>query len=217
VDKPDFLHRLNGLRAFQAAAQALFLARTLTGQKFGRGQTRQFRTFDPVDMHGLIHSSAGFFLQNRFFSGRKRCRSRNAVQVDSWTNAKNFFLTSCDRFFAHFFINRSASNIEVGAAELTKAWSKPPFFSNAFVFANAGRQVYNQKLVYRIVIVVNDPHPLWISQVLFTRSNVYVPHKAVRRPCMCLVEKLDKIRGRRKKQCSSQSVPVDMQTLIHNG
>jgi len=166
---------------------------------------------------GLSTAVLVFSCKTGFFSGRKRCRSRNAVQVDSWTEAESFFLTSCDRFFAHFFVNRSASNIEVGAAALTKAWSKPPFFSNAFVFANAGRQVYKQKLVYRIVIVVNDPHPLWISQVLFTRSNVYVPHKAVRRPCMCLVEKLDKIRGRRKKQCSSQSVPVDMQTLIHNG
>lgn len=60
MDKRDFLHRFNGLRVFQPAGQALFLARTLTGQKKGSGQAGQFRTFDPVDMQGLIHSGAGF-------------------------------------------------------------------------------------------------------------------------------------------------------------
>jgi hypothetical protein len=59
VDKQDFLHRLKGLRAFQAAEQALFLAGTLTGQKIACAQVGQFRTFDPVDMHGLIHSAGG--------------------------------------------------------------------------------------------------------------------------------------------------------------
>ena len=67
------------------------------------------------------------------------------------------------------------------------------FFFDRLAFARQGRQVYNQKLVYRMMVIVNDPHPLWISQVLFTRSTVYVPHKAVGSPCMCLVEKLDKI------------------------
>jgi hypothetical protein len=32
VDKPDFLHKLKGLRALEAAEQGLRLARTLTGQ-----------------------------------------------------------------------------------------------------------------------------------------------------------------------------------------
>ena len=79
------------------------------------------------------------------------------------------------------------------------------------------RQVYNQKLVYRIMVIVNDPLPLWINPVLSTRSGVYVPHKPVGRLCMCLVEKLDKIWRRGKKPRSSQSIPVDMQTLIHSG
>jgi hypothetical protein len=68
VDKRDFLHRLNGLRAFQPAGQALFLARTLTGQKKGSGQAGQFRTFDPVDMQGLIHSGADFCWQTPCFA-----------------------------------------------------------------------------------------------------------------------------------------------------
>jgi hypothetical protein len=60
VDKPDFPHSLNGLLVFQAAAQALFPKRMLTGQKSGCGRAGQFRTFDPVDIHGFIHSAAGF-------------------------------------------------------------------------------------------------------------------------------------------------------------
>jgi hypothetical protein len=60
VDKPDFLHMLKGLRGFQTAEQGLFLKRTLTGQKNGSGQVAWFRTFDPVDMHGLVHSGVQF-------------------------------------------------------------------------------------------------------------------------------------------------------------
>ena len=55
VDKSDFLHRLKGLPAFEAAEQGLFLAGTETGQKNGCGQVAWFRTFDPVDIHGLVH------------------------------------------------------------------------------------------------------------------------------------------------------------------
>jgi hypothetical protein len=55
VDKLDFFHKLKGLRALQAAEQALYVAGTKTGQKIGRRTTRQFRTFDPVDIQQLIH------------------------------------------------------------------------------------------------------------------------------------------------------------------
>jgi len=51
---------LKGLRGFQTAEQGLRLAGTLTGQKNGSAQVAQFRTFDPVDMHGLVHSGDPF-------------------------------------------------------------------------------------------------------------------------------------------------------------
>lgn len=56
VDKTNFLHKLKGLRGFQTPEQGLLLKRTLTEQKNGSGQVARFRTFDPVDMHGLVHS-----------------------------------------------------------------------------------------------------------------------------------------------------------------
>jgi hypothetical protein len=57
VDNPDFLHMLNGLRALRALAQTLFLDGIETGQKIGGRRTRQFRTFDPVDIQQLIHKA----------------------------------------------------------------------------------------------------------------------------------------------------------------
>jgi hypothetical protein len=68
VDKLDFLHKLKGLRRPQAAGQGLRPAGIKTGQKNGRGQRGQFRTFVPVDIHELIHSAAAFGLQNLVFS-----------------------------------------------------------------------------------------------------------------------------------------------------
>jgi len=55
VDKPSLLNNLKGLRVPQATGQGLHPAGTLTGQKNAGGQVGQFRTFAPVDMHGLIH------------------------------------------------------------------------------------------------------------------------------------------------------------------
>jgi hypothetical protein len=60
VDKPNFFHKLKGLRAPQALGQGLCRARTETGQKNGGAQVGQFRTFVPVDMHAFIHSAASF-------------------------------------------------------------------------------------------------------------------------------------------------------------
>lgn len=91
---------------------------------------------------------------------------------------------------------------------------KPAFFGGAGAFA-ADPQVYNQKLVYKMMVVVNGTALLWISQVLSTTSNVYGSHKAVGWSCMFLVAKLDKKRGCAKSRVSSQSVPVDIHTLIH--
>jgi hypothetical protein len=62
VDKPDFFHKLKGLRAPQALGQSLCRARIETGQKNGGAQVGQFHTFVPVDMHAFIHSAASFLL-----------------------------------------------------------------------------------------------------------------------------------------------------------
>jgi len=77
-------------------------------------------------------------------------------------------------------------------------------------------QVYQQKLVYRIVVIVNVDTHLWIKQVLSTRSSVYARHKAVGCHCICRVSKLDKILVCMKNHVFAQSVPVDMQMLIHS-
>jgi hypothetical protein len=53
-------------------------------------------------------------------------------------------------------------------------------------------QVYTQKLVYRIVVMVNGAVHLWISALLSTASMTYETDKQVGRRCMFLVEKLDK-------------------------
>lgn len=78
-------------------------------------------------------------------------------------------------------------------------------------------QVYQQVLVYRIVVIDNVGTHLWIKLVLSTRSNVYAQHKAVGCHCICRVSKLDKILVCGKNHVFAQSVPVDMQMLIHSG
>jgi hypothetical protein len=65
VDKPDFLHKLKGLRVLEAAGQGLFLAGSETGQKNGCVQVDRFRTFDPVDIHGLVHRRDGLLAKKR--------------------------------------------------------------------------------------------------------------------------------------------------------
>jgi hypothetical protein len=90
------------------------------------------------------------------------------------------------------------------------------FFSGRAVAFEARRQVYNQKLVYRIIVIVNGATLLWISRVFSTTSNVYGPHKAVGWSCMCLVAKLDKNSDCAKNRFSPHFVPVDIHTLIHS-
>jgi len=103
----------------------------------------------------------------------------------------------------------------VSVVECTRSRSSASIdFGEAGTFA-ARPQVYNQKLVYRMMIIVNGTTLLWISRVLSTTSNVYGSHKAVGWSCMFLVAKLDKKRRCAKSRVSSQSVPVDIHTLIH--
>jgi hypothetical protein len=79
--------------------------------------------------------------------------------------------------------------------------------------ASSGLQL---KACLRIVVIVNGGTHLWISLVYSTRSGVYAPHKPVGCSCMCLVEKMDKNSRCAKRRVFAQSVPVDMQKLIHN-
>jgi hypothetical protein len=59
VDKSNFLHKLKGLPPLEAAGQGLFSRRTKTGQEIGDVQVDRFRTFDPVDIHWLVHRAGG--------------------------------------------------------------------------------------------------------------------------------------------------------------
>jgi hypothetical protein len=66
----------------------LFLAGTLTGQKNGSAQVAWFRTFDPVDMHGLVHSGGQFAGRHGVFSQVWQCSAGLAiagrVEVAGW-------------------------------------------------------------------------------------------------------------------------------------
>ena len=73
------------------------------------------------------------------------------------------------------------------------------------------------QLVYRIVVVVNACPFLWIRPFFSTTSGVYDTHKPVGCSCMCPLAKMDNNSSEDKSVASSQSVPVDMQKLIHNG
>lgn len=96
------------------------------------------------------------------------------------------------------------------------AWSKSKKNVGRAAPFEARRQVYNQKLVYRMMVIVNGGTLLWISRVFSTTSNVYGSHKAVGWSCMCLEAKLDKKWEGAKNRCSSHVVPVDIHTLIHS-
>lgn len=188
VDKPDFFHKLKGLRAPEAFEQTLFLDGIKTGQKIGCRVVRHFRTFDPVDIQQLIHKRG----ENRRFGvvGSRPGRRRAGVVVAHAAGVGRFFFVCTIRV--------------------------PKFFFSRIAAFEAGRQVYTQKLVYRMMVVVNGATLLWIIPVFSTTSNVYGSHKPVGWSCMCLVAKLDKKRGCAKNRSSSHFVPVDIHTLIHS-
>jgi hypothetical protein len=94
VDKPDFLHKLKGLRAFEAAEQGLRLVRTLTGQKIGCVQVAWFRTFDPVDIHGLVHRVAGFQASEAVLTIPDKRRGRDPGRFASVTGVGKIFARS---------------------------------------------------------------------------------------------------------------------------
>ena len=180
-----------------------------TGQKIGDRFRHQFRTFDPVDIQQLIHKEgrAGLFLsRQRLFFRADSQPGRRRVRVESLACPESDF------FFESRTPERSTSSM------VSRAWHdrSRKFFFGRFAAFKANPQVYNQKLVYRMMVIVNGTTLLWISRVLSTTSTVYGSHKPVGWSCMCLVAKLDKNRGCAKNPSSSHFVPVDIHTLIHS-
>ena len=192
MDKRDFFHKLKGLRASKAVEQTLFLSRTKTGKKIRDRLSWQFRTFDPVDIQQLIH---------------KRPRNREFGAAGSWPGRRRagVVVMNASGVGRFFFVGQNDVGID----------DEKFFFDRAAAF-KAARQVYNQKLVYRIMVIVNGATLLWISRVFSTTSNVYGSHKPVGWSCMCLVAKLDKNPDCAKNRSSSHFVPVDIHTLIHS-
>lgn len=175
MDKSHFSHRFKGLRTFEKPAQALCRTRTLTGQKNAPLRIGDFRTFDPVDMQGFIHSGP-IFGADRLAIGLAAAFRR--VPGSSARVAEHAFET--------------ASGIDVAVVLVSLSLPEPLFFGPCRIDRNAS-QVYKLKLKYRIVIVVNAGAHLWISQVLSTTSSAYAPYKRVVCPCMLGRQKLDKI------------------------
>jgi hypothetical protein len=148
----------------------------------------------------------------RPFSGSKRwmCSAIGRARTRS--------TSSCDAVWQHcrsrkkIFGVCSVVNVDV-LAGLTVCRSR--FFFRPKAAHAPAPQVYKQKLVYRIVVVVNSTTHLWISRILSTTSSVYVVVNPVGYRCVCLREKMNKNPGRAKSGRSLQSVPVDMQMLIH--
>lgn len=133
---------------------------------------------------------------------RRRSRSREIFFSQAMPGKTGSFAKCCSR-----------SRVSRRAV----AWSKSKiFFFRPRPAFGKGPQVYPQKYVYRIVVIVNGGAHLWISMVLSTRSGVYVPHKPVDLPCMCLVEKMDKKSRCAKSRVFAHFVPVDIQKLIHS-
>jgi hypothetical protein len=73
VDKTEFVYSVNGLRAHEAAGQALYRCWTDVGQKRGQQKNQSFCTSDPVDMQDFFHSGSDFLLADR------RLQDANAV------------------------------------------------------------------------------------------------------------------------------------------
>jgi hypothetical protein len=182
-----------------------------TGQKIGDRVRRQFRTFNPVDIQQLIHNAgrAGLFLswKWRFFSGL----AASLVDVAPMSNRRHGRSRTFFSEAGRQDDRRHQRSRRRGVTEVENLF----FFGRVAAFG-MNPQVYTQKLVYRMMVVVNGATLLWISRVFSTTSNVYGSHKPVGWSCMCLVAKLDKNRGCAKSRSSSHFVPVDIHTLIHS-
>jgi hypothetical protein len=189
VDKPVFLHRVNGLHRMEGLAQRMCVAWTETGQKKFVREFRRFRTYAPVDMHGLIHT--GDLTARSVID--KCCR-----QGDFPASTR---LPACSAWVLRALTAKRIVNM----------------CRNGKVPSPLGRsQVYPQMHVYRIVVVVNGMPLLWISLDSSTASKAYGAYKGVVCSCMCSLEKLDNISRRGDSLRFPHSVPVDMQMLIHS-
>lgn len=142
-------------------------------------------------------------------TSRRRRHSSACLHAASTESA---MCSGCVRLFV--FERDAHGNGRSRQGVFWRSWTEVGFFLRDRRCCG-GPQVYNQKLVYRMMVVVNGATLLWITGIFSTTSNVYGPHKAVGRSCMFLVAKLDKKRGCAKNRVSSQSIPVDIHTLIH--
>jgi hypothetical protein len=142
----------------------------------------------------------------------KSCRSRAGVRTLAGS-APEFFLARArqENGKRTFTIECAGS-----AATADTCIVEPGIFFRPAIAFEIRRQVYNQSMYTKIVVVVNGPPQLWTSLLFSTTSSVYGPHKAVNGVCICQLAKLDKFLHRADTRAFAQSVPVDMQKLIHS-
>ena len=87
--------------------------------------------------------------------------------------------------------------------------------SSPKIFFSLAREVYNQDLYTRLVVVVNACPILWTSRLTRPKSNVYGQDKPVHCRAKFLVANLNKIFACAKKPSFAQTIPVDIKVLIH--
>ena len=192
MDKPVFLHRVNGLRASRWAGQTLLLACTVFVQIRRACESRPFCTFLPVDIHGLVHS------------WRRQVDQHRLAEPACWR---------AERVLRPGPACRRRAGRDVQLSVNSRARNENFFFERA-ARSTSGLQ---PKSVYKDSSSVNNCPFLWISRLTDEKSSVYARYKPVICPCMFLVANLDNNRERGKSRVFSQSVPVDIKKLIHSG
>lgn len=75
--------------------------------------------------------------------------------------------------------------------------------------------VYNQDLYTTLVVVVNACTFLWTSRLTAKKSAVYAQNKPVHYSAKFLMANLDKIFACEKTSTFAQTIPVDIQHVIH--
>jgi len=92
------------------------------------------------------------------------------------------------------------------------AWRRVFRFATGrrFFFYSCARQVYNQDLYTRLIVVVNGCRFLWTTQLKNAKSGMYVTDKSVHCRANLLVANLDKIFACAKKRSFTQTIPVDI-------
>lgn len=152
VDKPVFLHSVNGLRASGGAGQTLFLTCTVFVQILPACESQPFCTFLPVDIHGLVHS---------------------------WQRPANQHRPAkpADRRAGHGF--PAGPHGEKLAACDVRLFANSRTLNENFFFEHAARSTsgLQPKSVYKDSSSVNNSPFLWISQLTDAKSLVYTRYK----------------------------------------